>query len=129
MRKLRDYLPGIVMDIHLLQQRMRTHHLTFVKLLMLLSLMFSILVFTNYITAHEANPVDTINPSRSEPALGSQPQDTILNDLDDHFLNKTTDQCLSQPSWWSWLLSASGKPANFHYIDIMELLDSFTGAN
>lgn len=87
----------------------------------LLALLF--ILTTQSIGAQDAQPVDTINPAQSEPAIGYLPEDTSLDSKDNVQEGKSNNQCSSQPSWWNWLVSASNKPANFHYIDIMELLN------
>jgi len=89
---------------------------------LLISLMLiSFFIVTPGSGAQEATPIDNIGPSQSEPPIGYLPEDNAL--INTTLLDKPINQCSSQPSWWNWLLSTSSKPANFHYIDIMELLN------
>ncbi len=89
---------------------------------LLISLMLiSFFFITPGTGAQDATPVDNINPAQSEPAISYLPEDNAL--LNVTLLDKPVSQCSSQPSWWNWLLSTSSKPANFHFIDFMELLN------
>jgi len=88
---------------------------------LLLALLF--ILTTRSAGAQDAQPVDTINPAQSEPAIGYLHEDPSINTQIKVLDGKLRNQCNSQPSWWSWLISASSKPANFHYIDFMELLN------
>jgi len=91
---------------------------------LLISLMLiSFFILTPGSGAQEATPVDSISPSQSEPAIGHLPEDTTLAITNNTVLDKPMGQCGSQPNLWNWLLNASSKPANFHYIDIIELLN------
>ena len=72
--------------------------------------------------AGELHPTDNINPSQSEPALGNLPQKSTLS-VDEKKIEEPIEcKSNSEPSWWNWLTNASNKPANFHFIDIIELL-------
>jgi len=88
---------------------------------LLLALLF--IFTTRSAGAQDAQPVDTINPVQSEPAIGYLHEDISLDSKNNVLDEKLSNQCSSQPSWWNWLVNASSKPANFHYIDIMELLN------
>jgi hypothetical protein len=87
------------------------------KLLVTLTVL-ACLVFTLTINAVEITPADSPNPVELTPdfeGLGSANQ-LIQDKANDPQAKK------KKHSWWSWLTSTSRKPANFHYIDFMELL-------
>ncbi len=102
------------------QQSLEHQGRFFLRLLISLMLI-SFIIITLGTGAQEATPVDTISPSQSEPAIGYLPEDNALIYMT--VLDKSISQCSSQPSWWNWLLSTSSKPAYYHYIDFMELLN------
>ena len=82
-----------------------------------------VIIFTFSLSATELTPADNINPSKSEPALNNHPQEATLQ-LDDKMTQTAKDiNAKSKPSWWNWLTNTSKKPAYFHYIDIIELLE------
>ncbi|MCP3673327.1 MAG: hypothetical protein GY829_02485 [Gammaproteobacteria bacterium] len=72
--------------------------------------------------AGELHPTDNINPSQSEPALGNVPQKSTFSVDEKKIEDPIERKSNSEPSWWNWLTNASNKPANFHFIDIIELL-------
>ena len=73
------------------------------------------------ITAVEIAPIEKLDP------------EDLQNDLDNlgssNELNRNTKSLQTnkakkaKPSIWCWLTNQSRKPANFHYIDIIEILD------
>ncbi|MFT5452741.1 MAG: hypothetical protein ACI9N9_002236 [Enterobacterales bacterium] len=82
-----------------------------------------LIVLTLSLSAAELSPADKINPSKTVPTLNNQPQEAALK-LDDNMTQTAKDiNTKSKPRWWNWLTSTSKKPAYFHYIDIIELLD------
>ncbi|MCP4411191.1 MAG: hypothetical protein GY808_01255 [Gammaproteobacteria bacterium] len=102
------------------QQRQEHKSKSFTSLLISLMLI-SFFIITLGSGAQDATPVDNINPAQSEPAIRYLSEDNALINIT--LLDQPVSQCRSQPSWWNWLLSASSKPANFHYIDFLELLN------
>ena len=87
-------------------------HKTLLSLIVL-----SCVVFTLNLGAVEIKPTDSGNPVELTPdfdGLGSGNQ--LMQDKNTNLQGKK-----KQRSWWSWLTSTSRKPANFHYIDFMEL--------
>jgi len=73
------------------------------------------------VQAAEINPADHIKPDELQPKFESMRDNSQLNQA---ISDSTTHQIKkSEPSWWGWLTNSSRKPANFHYIDIIELLD------
>ncbi len=94
----------------------------FSKLSLVLTLVCLLAIFTPSTFAGELHPTDNINPSQSEPALGNLPQQSTLS-VDEKKIEEPIEcKSNSEPSWWNWLTNASTKPANFHFIDIIELL-------
>ena len=84
--------------------------------LMLLSLLLIIP------TTSAADPSGSISPNQTEQALndGSRYADShVIERISQQDLNCASK---SKPSLWNWLTKASHKPAYFHYIDIIELL-------
>ena len=73
--------------------------------------------------ASELRPSDTIKPSHSEPVLGELPEGSSLTMEEKETQQSSIDNSKSEPSWWNWITNASRKPANFHFIDIIELLN------
>ena len=97
--------------------------IAFPKLLLAFVLICSLAIFTVHTYAGELNPSDNIKPSQNEPSLGNLPQKSTLT-IDEKKIEAPIDcKSKSEPSWWNWLTNASTKPANFHYIDIIELLN------
>lgn len=87
-----------------------------------LFIVFAILMVAPTNNAAELNPVENLNPPQSEPSMAHLPERaTLIMDEKQDQLN--TGNSKSKPSWWNWLTNASNKPANFHFIDILELLD------
>lgn len=96
--------------------------IAFSKLLLAFALVCSLSIFVPSTFAGELHPKDNINPSQSEPALGNLPQKSTLS-VDEKKIEEPIEcKSNSEPSWWNWLTNASTKPANFHFIDIIELL-------
>lgn len=87
-----------------------------------LVLVFALLMVAPTNNAAELNPVENLNPPQSEPSMAHLPERAtlIMGDKKD-LLNAGNSK--NKPSWWNWLTNASNKPANFHFIDILELLD------
>jgi hypothetical protein len=82
-----------------------------------------IIVLSVSLSSTELTPAENINPSKAEPTLNNHPQEATLK-LDDSMTQTTKDiNVKSKPSWWKWLANSSKKPAYFHYIDIIELLE------
>lgn len=80
------------------------------------------IVLSLSLSAAELNPADKMNPSKADPTLSNH-QEAALK-LHDNITQTNKDiNAKSQPSWWNWLTSTSKKPAYFHYIDIIELLE------
>jgi len=74
-------------------------------------------------TATELDPAKNIKPAQSQPVLENLPERTELA-VEEKDIQKANQQnAKSKPSWWKWLTNASKKPASFHYIDIIELLN------
>jgi hypothetical protein len=83
----------------------------------------TVIVLTLSLSAAELNPADNVNPSKSDPALNNHTREAVII-LDDNMTQSAKDiNAKSKPSWWNWLTSTSKKPAYFHYIDIIELLN------
>ncbi len=104
-------------------QQSQEHQSRFLSRLLISLMLISFFIITPGTGAKEEITVDSISPSQTEPALGYLPEDNALTITNNLLLDKSIGQCSHQPSWWNWLLSTSSKPANFHYIDIMELLN------
>ena len=80
------------------------------------ALVLACLVFTLNVAAVEIKPTDSGNPVELTPdfdGLGSANQ--LLQD------KANGAKLKKKHSWWTWLTGTSRKPANFHYIDFMEL--------
>jgi len=96
--------------------------MAFSKLSLVFVLICSLAIASSITIAGELRPTDNINPSQSEPALGNVPQKSTLT-VDEKKIQEPIEcKSKSEPSWWNWLTNASTKPANFHFIDIIELL-------
>ena len=86
-------------------------------------LVSSFLIIAPASFASELRPSDTIKPSQSEPALGELPEGSNLTMEERDIQQNSNGNSKSKPSWWNWITNASRKPANYHFIDIIELLD------
>ena len=94
-------------------------------LLVVIALSFLLItpvIDSNIIKATELSPSDQIKPSRSEPTMDSLPDRADLTHEESELQQDDCSVSSSKPSWWNWLISASKKPANYHFIDIIELL-------
>ena len=89
------------------------------KLLMAAVLIFSLQLYNPTSFAAELNPADNIKPSQSQPSLNNLREESTLI-MDEKNIQKSTIK-KNKTTLWSWLTKASKKPANFHYIDIIEL--------
>ncbi|PCJ45131.1 MAG: hypothetical protein COA74_16235 [Gammaproteobacteria bacterium] len=73
--------------------------------------------------AAELNPSDTINPTKSEPSLKNHPEASVIKRDDKRVQSTKVISDKVGSSWWNWLTNSSSKPAYFHYVDMLELLD------
>ena len=89
------------------------------KLLLAVILIFSMQFYAPVSFAVELNPSDHMKPSQSQPSLGNLPEESSLI-IDESNVQNSNDNKNKQ-TWWGWLTCTSKKPANFHYIDIIEL--------
>ena len=77
------------------------------------------LFFTANLSAVEINPSDTVDPVEHAPAFEAI---GATNQLVQDKANNNLSGNLKKQTWWGWLTNTSRKPANFHYIDFIELL-------
>lgn len=73
--------------------------------------------------ATELSPADNIKPPKSEPSMNNLPKRTTLTMEAKELQQGAVQINKSKPSWWKWLTNTSNKPASYHYIDIIELLE------
>lgn len=111
------------MGYYQLHLKQKIHLMPYSRLYLAVLLILSLVLFAPSSSAHEVNPSDNINPVQSEPAIGHLPEDINLNEKDINALAEISVQYGNHPNWWNWITSASSKPANYHYIDILELLN------
>ena len=71
--------------------------------------------------AAEFSTTNNSNPSQSESLPGHLSEDSTINA--EKLKAQSTNFKKAKPGFWQWLTSSSNKPANFHYIDIIELLN------
>lgn len=94
----------------------------FYKLCVSVLLVFSMLIVIPVTQANGLASANNMSLSQSEQSLdnltGSAP--SIIEEEKNQ--QNTNSNPKSKPSWWNWLTNASKKPANFHYIDFIELL-------
>ena len=89
--------------------------------LMPIALALSLLVVMPCSLAAELSPSNNIKPSQSESIPGQLPEDSTINA--EKMKAQKTNFKKARPGFWQWLTCSSNKPANFHYIDIIELLN------
>jgi len=82
----------------------------------------SMFILTPITHANELTPKDNIRPSQIEPSLGNAPEKELIRKEEANIPTVDSSKKQYKPSWWKWLTSSSKKPANFHYIDIIELI-------
>ncbi|RLA04925.1 MAG: hypothetical protein DRQ47_02440 [Gammaproteobacteria bacterium] len=83
----------------------------------LFSLLSSPLIYSS-----ELKPTENMNPTQSKPSLKNIPKPAKLKMEEKNTVQNNNKSQKNKPSWWSWLINNTNKPANFHYIDIIELL-------
>ena len=71
----------------------------------------------------EVTPAENINPSSSDPILNNLAQPAAIANDKKSGQTSNNIKAKSEPSWWSWLTSSSSKPAYFHYVDFIELIE------
>lgn len=104
------------------QMNNRLQKTTLIKLFCLVAFVYILTLSGTSFHANELSPVDNIKPTNSAPSIGSLPKSSSLSMKEKQAINKKQETCVSGTSWWAWLTNSSKKPANFHYIDIIELL-------
>lgn len=77
----------------------------------------------NVVSANELNPTDQIKPTHSKPSLNTLPDRADLNPEGKNPQQIADHHTQTKPSWWNWLTNASKKPASYHFIDMLELLN------
>lgn len=83
-------------------------------------MVIAVLAFSSVTNAVEISPADQVKPTEMTPdfdGLGEGNQ--LLQEQANK--NPLADNC--QQSWIGWLTGVSRKPANFHFIDFLELLN------
>lgn len=88
--------------------------------LVLMAMVSIALVFSSVTYAVEISPADQVNPTEITPdfdGLGDSNQ--LLQEQ--AAKNPLADNC--RQTWLGWLTGVSRKPANFHFIDFLELLN------
>ncbi|MBT8449944.1 MAG: hypothetical protein KJO69_09650 [Gammaproteobacteria bacterium] len=93
------------------------------SLLILLTalVMFASPLFMDAVKAVEITPIEQVDPERLQDELDNLGARNELAQQSNTVLSKSTKK--SKPSVWAWLTNQSRKPANFHFIDIIEILD------
>ncbi|NNJ72248.1 MAG: hypothetical protein HKP09_03595 [Enterobacterales bacterium] len=93
------------------------------SLLILLTalVMFASPLFMDAVKAVEIAPIEQIDPERLQDDLDNLGARNELTQQSKTVLSTSTKK--SKPSVWAWLTNQSRKPANFHFIDIIEILD------
>jgi len=83
--------------------------------------MFASPLFMDTVKAVEIAPIEKIDPERLQNDLDNLGARNELSQKTNTVLGKATKK--TKPSIWAWLTNQSRKPANFHFIDMIEILD------
>lgn len=89
-------------------------------LVVALSIAFSPVLISS-VAAVEIAPIDRLDPDDLQNDLKDLGTGNELAQTGNKAQNDTCSK--SKPSVWSWLTNQSRKPASYHFIDIIEILD------
>lgn len=78
-------------------------------------------LFMSTVTAVEIAPIEQINPEKLQDELEGLEAGNELSQTQTSLQAASPNK--SKPSIWSWLTNQSRKPAVYHFIDIIEILD------